>query len=297
MSTKSKPQYERVTRVGGFPFPLRHVSTRRKHTGSHLKAEFIVDAALFDMDGTLVDSIGAVETAWGNKAEELGMDRQQVIDQTHGKFTQCTAMQQPPHLVKFRLQLTFFDFVCLVCTGRRAIDNLRDLQPELRGLTDEEMEPHVRRFEETILEAADSFKKTVRSRRESVASSRVGRPSIVLLSTAERTDMPAGPLLSCRDPPSVPLAEPPALNLSQAHLETAADPSQDRAPCPTLKVALAKTPSPLSSADALAACRSVSFTRLRCSSRTTRGAQITNLSGARETSVAEFSKHTKVLWS
>lgn len=48
--------------------------------------EFIVDAALFDMDGTLVDSIGAVETAWGNKAEELGMDRQKVIEQTHGKW-------------------------------------------------------------------------------------------------------------------------------------------------------------------------------------------------------------------
>lgn len=45
-----------------------------------------MDAALFDMDGTLVDSIGAVEKAWGDVAESLGRDRQEVIELTHGQL-------------------------------------------------------------------------------------------------------------------------------------------------------------------------------------------------------------------
>lgn len=65
---------------------------------------------LFDMDGTLVDSIAAVEAAWTSVAEELGQPAADVIAATH---------------------------------GRRAIDNLRDLQPKLRRLTNDQMEPHV----------------------------------------------------------------------------------------------------------------------------------------------------------
>lgn len=52
----------------------------------------------------------AVEAAWGSVAKELGKDPEEVIAATH---------------------------------GRRAIDNLRDLQPKLRRLTNEQMEPHV----------------------------------------------------------------------------------------------------------------------------------------------------------
>ena len=106
------------------------------------------------MDGTLVDSIGAVEQAWGSVADgqwhvvshihltkfhsstEINRDRQEVIDHTH---------------------------------GRRATDNLRDLKPELSKTPDPEMAPHVQEFEEKILASADEFHKEVRSRRESMA--------------------------------------------------------------------------------------------------------------------------------
>lgn len=62
------------------------------------------------MDGTLVDSITAVEAAWSSVANELGMPADEVIAATH---------------------------------GRRAIDNLRDLKPKLRRLTNEQMDEHV----------------------------------------------------------------------------------------------------------------------------------------------------------
>ncbi|KAH9811619.1 HAD-like domain-containing protein [Melampsora americana] len=103
------------------------------------QAELIVDAILFDMDGTLVDSIAAVESAWGAVAETLKKDPQEVIDATH---------------------------------GRRAIDNLKDLKPHLRRLSNVEMEPHVEEFETEILRQADDFQTKVQSRRSSAASSK-----------------------------------------------------------------------------------------------------------------------------
>ncbi|CAH7671866.1 HAD-like domain-containing protein [Phakopsora pachyrhizi] len=103
------------------------------------QAELIVDAILFDMDGTLVDSIAAVESAWGAVAKALNRDPQEVIDATH---------------------------------GRRAIDNLKDLKPHLRRMSNFEMEPHVEAFETEILNQADHFQNEVRSRRSSSASSK-----------------------------------------------------------------------------------------------------------------------------
>ncbi|KAL8280404.1 hypothetical protein RQP46_007052 [Phenoliferia psychrophenolica] len=108
-------------------------------------AEFTVEGILFDMDGTLVDSIAAVESAWTSVANELGLPPAEVIAATHGK---------------------------------RAIDNLKDLQPKLRRLTNEQMEPHVENFEKRILQQADEFGEKVRSRRGSSAgSSRRGSTS------------------------------------------------------------------------------------------------------------------------
>ncbi|BGP00802.1 hypothetical protein RTBOTA2_002199 [Rhodotorula toruloides] len=111
-------------------------------------AEFDVEGILFDMDGTLVDSIKltntaasshTVEAAWAGVAQEIGQDPAEVIAATH---------------------------------GRRAIDNLRDLKPKLRRLTNEQMEPHVEEFEKRILKEADEFTERVRSRRSSESSSR-----------------------------------------------------------------------------------------------------------------------------
>jgi len=103
------------------------------------RAEFVVDGVLFDMDGTLTDSIKAVEAAWGSVAVEIGRDPQEVIDLTH---------------------------------GRRAIDNLRDLKPHLRRLSTAEMEPHVEAFETKILDHADEYQIKVASLKNSPASSR-----------------------------------------------------------------------------------------------------------------------------
>ncbi|KAG0141870.1 hypothetical protein CROQUDRAFT_135915 [Cronartium quercuum f. sp. fusiforme G11] len=116
------------------------------------KAEFIVDAVLFDMDGTLVDSIPAIESAWAAVAKKLDRDPQVLIDETH---------------------------------GRRVQDNLKDIYPHLRKMSDAEMQPHVREFEIEILRQADEYGVEVKSRRSSAASSRnasrsasfVGSPS------------------------------------------------------------------------------------------------------------------------
>ncbi|KAG9104957.1 hypothetical protein FRC06_005024 [Ceratobasidium sp. 370] len=96
---------------------------------------FIVDAALFDMDGTLVDSIAAVEKAWGKVAEEIGQDPEYVIAATHGK---------------------------------RAIDNLREFKPYIKP---EYMDNEVAKFERTILDFADEYSKKTSSYQSSVASS------------------------------------------------------------------------------------------------------------------------------
>lgn len=82
---------------------------------------FYADAVLFDMDGTLTDSIAAVEAAWGKVAQDIGQDPLHVIASTHGK---------------------------------RAIDNLAQFKPHLKA---HEMDDAVAEFEETILYYADAF--------------------------------------------------------------------------------------------------------------------------------------------
>lgn len=72
-------------------------------------------------DGTLTDSIAAVEAAWGKVASDLGLDPAFVIAATHGK---------------------------------RAIDNLAHFRPELKS---HEMDNAVAMFEQSILDFADEF--------------------------------------------------------------------------------------------------------------------------------------------
>ncbi|KAF8965889.1 HAD-like domain-containing protein [Flammula alnicola] len=83
---------------------------------------FYADAVLFDMDGTLTDSISAVEAAWAKVAKDIGQDPEHVIAATHGK---------------------------------RAIDNLSQFKPQLK---DHEIEAEVERFENTILYYADAHR-------------------------------------------------------------------------------------------------------------------------------------------
>ncbi|GAA5845199.1 hypothetical protein JCM11251_003711 [Rhodosporidiobolus azoricus] len=117
--------------------PTEQASFSPTHPVEH--AEFNVEGCIWDMDGTLVDSIKAVEAAWTSVAVELGMSPEEVIAATH---------------------------------GRRAIDNLKDLKPQLRRLSNAEMEPHVEEFERRILKEADEFGQKARSRRASESSSR-----------------------------------------------------------------------------------------------------------------------------
>lgn len=83
---------------------------------------FFADAVLFDMDGTLTDSIAAVEAAWGKVAKDIGQDREYVISATHGK---------------------------------RAVDNLSMFKPHIKS---HEMDGEVQAFEETILYFADAYR-------------------------------------------------------------------------------------------------------------------------------------------
>ncbi|KAF7304821.1 HAD-like protein [Mycena kentingensis (nom. inval.)] len=84
---------------------------------------FEAEAVLFDMDGTLTDSIAAVEAAWARVALELGRSPEEIIALTHGK---------------------------------RAADNLAHLKPEIE---DHAMDDAVAVFEQSILAYADAFSK------------------------------------------------------------------------------------------------------------------------------------------
>jgi len=87
----------------------------------------------------LIDSIPAIESAWAAVAKTINRDPQEVIDETH---------------------------------GRRVMDNLRDLKPDLRKKSDAEMAPHVKEFELEVLRQADEYEQEVKSRKSSAASSR-----------------------------------------------------------------------------------------------------------------------------
>jgi len=82
---------------------------------------FVADAVLFDMDGTLTDSIAAVEAAWGKVAKDIGQDPAYVIAATHGK---------------------------------RAVDNLAQFKPSILS---HQMDDEVQNFEESILFFADAY--------------------------------------------------------------------------------------------------------------------------------------------
>lgn len=86
-------------------------------------------------DGTLTDSIAAVEAAWGKVATDLGLDPEYVIAATHGK---------------------------------RAIDNLAHFRPEIKA---HEMDAEVANFEQTILDFADAFGKQQQARSRSNSTS------------------------------------------------------------------------------------------------------------------------------
>ncbi|KAJ7109454.1 HAD-like protein [Mycena epipterygia] len=130
------------------------------------------DAVLFDMDGTLTDSIAAVEAAWAKVAQEIGQDVQEVIALTHGK---------------------------------RAVDNLAMLKPDIE---EHEMDAAVAAFEDSILFYADAFHKYGPGSRltgqESIPSS--GAPTPALLSDSRSSAASSAPL--SRQPSSTGQMDP-----------------------------------------------------------------------------------------
>lgn len=99
----------------------------------------------------MVDSIAAVEKAWGKVAEEIGQDPEYVIAATHGK---------------------------------RAIDNLREFKPHLKP---EDMEEAVAAFERTILDFADEYSKKT----SSFQSSEVPSPATLTPSSSAPSSAPS----------------------------------------------------------------------------------------------------------
>src|SRR3954463_11970094 len=57
---------------------------------------FRVEAILFDIDGTLVDSTGAVERTWRSWAGTHGVDAEEVLRVCHGRRTEDTVAEFLP---------------------------------------------------------------------------------------------------------------------------------------------------------------------------------------------------------
>ncbi|PIL22378.1 hypothetical protein GSI_15066 [Ganoderma sinense ZZ0214-1] len=123
---------------------------------------FFADAALFDMDGTLTDSIAAVEAAWGKVALDIGQDPAFVIAATHGK---------------------------------RAVDNLAQFKPHIKA---HEMDAEVQAFEESILFFADAYSKHGPGSREPSPLSSGGATPSLASSSSSTLSSPAGSFSSPR---------------------------------------------------------------------------------------------------
>ncbi|MBU2667517.1 HAD-IA family hydrolase [Actinoplanes bogorensis] len=79
-----------------------------------------VRAILFDMDGTLVDSDGAVLRSWLSWASEYGVDGHQAYEMAHGSPSATTVRKLLPHLDE----------------GARAVASARQLELQYDDLSD-----------------------------------------------------------------------------------------------------------------------------------------------------------------
>ncbi|KAJ6496750.1 HAD-like protein [Mycena vitilis] len=126
-----------------------------------MPAIFYADACLFDMDGTLTDSIAAVEAAWAKVAEEIGRDPADIIALTHGK---------------------------------RAVDNLAMLKPDIE---EHQMDAQVAAFEESILFYADAYHKygpgSVSNRLQKTPSSGAATPALTSSGSSVASSRPPSP--------------------------------------------------------------------------------------------------------
>ncbi len=92
------------------------------------------DAFLFDLDGTLINSLAVIKKVWGEWAIENGLDPKTVVDNCHGRRSIDTIRMFAPHLSLPQANDEFIDREAaetdglLVLPG--AIDFLKSLPPE-----------------------------------------------------------------------------------------------------------------------------------------------------------------------
>ncbi|MGH3798242.1 MAG: HAD-IA family hydrolase [Pseudonocardiaceae bacterium] len=96
----------------------------------------LIEALLFDMDGTLVDSNRAVERAWRQWAHEYGVDPQPVLTVSHGSPSAATVRVVRPDLddaavtraAHRQLSLQYADLDDITATpgAIEALDHLRE---------------------------------------------------------------------------------------------------------------------------------------------------------------------------
>ncbi|HEX4221677.1 MAG TPA: HAD hydrolase-like protein, partial [Pseudonocardiaceae bacterium] len=89
--------------------------------------DFTCAAVLFDADGTLIDSIPAVERAWRTWSTEYGFDPDEVLASCHGRPSADTIRELIPG-DGFQAALTRLDDMEVTDTqGVRAYPNSREL--------------------------------------------------------------------------------------------------------------------------------------------------------------------------
>ncbi|GAA5785779.1 HAD-IA family hydrolase [Chitiniphilus shinanonensis] len=96
--------------------------------------EHFAAALLFDMDGTLVDSTGAVESLWGVWCERHGIDLLEVIRVCHGTRTEDTVRLVAPHLDAVTETAWLEALEASITEGQRPVDGAAEL---LAGLPQE----------------------------------------------------------------------------------------------------------------------------------------------------------------
>lgn len=94
-----------------------------------------IEAVLFDMDGTLVDSHAAVERAWTYWAEDYGVNADDVLARAHGSPAETTARRMLPALghaeikkaAARQLEFQYTDLADVVaCSGAHALISVLD---------------------------------------------------------------------------------------------------------------------------------------------------------------------------
>lgn len=91
-----------------------------------------IKAILFDMDGTLVNSIPAVELVWGRWAQKHDLDVQQVLHSIHGKPARDSIKMLAPHLDLGQEEAWILRSELAESAGITAIAGARDLLASLR---------------------------------------------------------------------------------------------------------------------------------------------------------------------